>query len=886
MVLCMARPFKHPKTGVYYFRKVVPDDMRALVGKREVRVSLKTKNPREAAARHPEVATKVAAQWEVLRGGPEPFNLREASALAGLWYRWFVPKYEEDPGTVSAAWMEMARDLHEAGLDWSPEMEGDDPAEERSRSRGAQRQVNEYLTKYGRLEEFFKDHDIHLMDLQRPAFMEALEGEFDAAVRLLARRAKRDYRPDKRPERFPEWKPAAARPQTTKAIAEGSQTLTGILDGWWKEAQATGRKPSTHESYRNTMAAFVAFLGHDDARKVTPDDIVGFKDHRLASINPRTGKPISAKTVKDSDLSGLKTLFGWAVSNRKLTSNPVTGITIKLGKQARLRGKGFTDDEAKAILSAALRLIRGGETAGTFAAKRWVPWLAAYTGARVGELAQLRKQDVAREGGHWTIRLTPEAGTIKTNEARTVVLHPHLVELGFPAFVDTAPAGHLFLKVGKDGNVLGPLQGLKNRLGEFSRSIVSDPNVAPMHGWRHPVARPVQSEIDELKNRGGDRLARRARKASSLLRQLITGHNDHLVIRPTNPVVKLFIDASLRPTEGLGDLDYGRRDDQLVGCVHAFAQLRPGVDVRLLTHDTGPMASARMVGVAFTPVPDDWLLPPEPSDSDRRIRALEAEVARLKQAEPEFVIACVDADGQEVQKLDLEIVHYEALTAHERSTLLDRLSQYFPLATDFGSQERGERRNPMIGLNEVLRRPSEAEIKEYGEAHRRWLKNCDLTLMNLHESLQASQGLPEFSFSAGNVGTRPANDALVTFCAKGRFKIMPPASPHDRDNGDDDESEENSKPSDLPSPPSPPSGRWMSALQPLDDFMISLRFPDAAVMSRVTDNFPRQFLPKPHDPNAFYYKPKRQSWLRESGQVDKWIFCLTTATLAEDQEIR
>ena len=29
-----------------------------------------------------------------------------------------------------------------------------------------------------------------------------------------------------------------------------------------------------------------------------------------------------------------------------------------------------------------------------------------------------------------------------------------------------------------------------------------------------------------------------------------------------------------------------------------------------------------------------------------------------------------------------------------------------------------------------------------------------------------------------------------------------------------------------------------------------------------------------------------ESWLRESGQVAKWIFCLTTATLAEDQEIR
>ena len=33
------------------------------------------------------------------------------------------------------------------------------------------------------------------------------------------------------------------------------------------------------------------------------------------------------------------------------------------------------------------------------------------------------------------IRITPEAGTVKTDEARDVVLHPHLIELGFPEFV-------------------------------------------------------------------------------------------------------------------------------------------------------------------------------------------------------------------------------------------------------------------------------------------------------------------------------------------------------------------------------------------------------------------------------------------------------------------
>ncbi len=31
---------------------------------------------------------------------------------------------------------------------------------------------------------------------------------------------------------------------------------------------------------------------------------------------------------------------------------------------------------------------------------------------------------------------------------------------------------------------------------------------------------------------------------------------------------------------------------------------------------------------------------------------------------------------------------------------------------------------------------------------------------------------------------------------------------------------------------------------------------------------------------------RKETWLREFRQVDKWIFCLTTATLAEDQEIK
>lgn len=126
--------------------------------------------------------------------------------------------------------------------------------------------------------------------------------------------------------------------------------MTGLLAAWWAERKAAGLKPSTYESYRHTMAAFVAFLEHDEVARVTADDVLGFKNHRLATINPRTGKTISAKTVRDSDLTALRAIFEWAVANRRMASNPAKEVRLRLGKTRKVRPKGFTDAEAKALL--------------------------------------------------------------------------------------------------------------------------------------------------------------------------------------------------------------------------------------------------------------------------------------------------------------------------------------------------------------------------------------------------------------------------------------------------------------------------------------------------------------------------------------------------------
>lgn len=534
MVLRMPRPTSRADSRNHQFQAHVPSDLAArLKGQqavltlppetpgadelvvtttfgRVVKFSLKTTNKVVAANRNSAAVSQLTALYQGLRAGPRSLSNRETIAYSGEVYRLFVERFQENPGTPEL-WQAVKafnRAVKEGRLVTSLGMRPDDiqrhleAAQEtfgaalttgvNAMPRGAVGLPEALEERFGWLVDWvLAKHGLIVDSDSRARLMVASVQASDLAAIELKKNARGDYSPDANAQRFP---PIESIKKASSSGTDKKVTLTGILEAWWKEAKATGRKPSTYESYSNTTSNLVAYLGHDDATMVTPEHIVGFKDHRLASINPRTNKPISAKTVKDSDLSGLKTLFGWAMNNRRLPSNPAQGITIKLGKQRITRSKGFTDAEAKALLEAADAQKRGQQQQRTYDAKRWVPWLCAYTGARVGEIAQLRKEDIRQMDGHWTIHISPEAGTVKTDQARDVVLHEHLIEKGFPAFAASCKSGHLFLKPGEDGAVLGPLQAVKNRLAETARDTVKDKGVMPNHGWRHrfkTVARSV-----------------------------------------------------------------------------------------------------------------------------------------------------------------------------------------------------------------------------------------------------------------------------------------------------------------------------------------------------------------------------------------------------------
>ena len=213
-------------------------------------------------------------------------------------------------------------------------------------------------------------------------------------------------------------------------------TTTELIDGYAAERQPPD---ATLARWRRMFAALEEFVGHDDANRYRPENIVDWKASLLS-------RGLSSSTVKSGYLAGVKAVFAWGFANRKIIANPASGVSVYAPRKTKLREKGFTPDEAKIILLAADTFASGKATPLGVRARRWIPWLCAYTGARVNELTQLRRSDVSYISGHWVIRITPDAGPVKNRKARLVPIHSHLIDKGFIEMVKAAADGPSILR--------------------------------------------------------------------------------------------------------------------------------------------------------------------------------------------------------------------------------------------------------------------------------------------------------------------------------------------------------------------------------------------------------------------------------------------------------
>ncbi|WP_236387261.1 tyrosine-type recombinase/integrase [Mesorhizobium muleiense] len=259
--------------------------------------------------------------------------------------------------------------------------------------------------------------------------------------------------------------------------------LKGLLVDYLEARKAVGKGREAKRRWTPVFADLAKFISHNDARRLTKQNLLEWRDARL--------KTLSAKTVADVYLASVRTVLSWAVDNDRLGSNVAENVRQDVPKKSLSREKGFTLPEAVEILRKARDYVpartnnpRTTEAPGTTAAKRWSPILCAFTGARIAELTQLRKQDFRKEGETHVVRITPAAGTVKAGGYRDVPLHPQIVEMGFVEFVEAAPDGPLFHSSRKDG--ISAARTVAGRVSDWLQSLgVIPEGVQPSHGWRH-----------------------------------------------------------------------------------------------------------------------------------------------------------------------------------------------------------------------------------------------------------------------------------------------------------------------------------------------------------------------------------------------------------------
>ena len=153
-------------------------------------------------------------------------------------------------------------------------------------------------------------------------------------------------------------------------------------------------------------------------------------------------------------------------------------ITIDLKAKLVDRKRGYSDEEARKVLKAAL--------AQPDALRRWVPFLCAYTGARVSEVCQLRAEDIIQIEDIWCVRFVPEAGSLKNaSSERAVPLHPALIDQGILKLAQKVGSGPLFARASPDRFGSQGGNGAKI-IARWVRSLgLEDPRISPNHSWRH-----------------------------------------------------------------------------------------------------------------------------------------------------------------------------------------------------------------------------------------------------------------------------------------------------------------------------------------------------------------------------------------------------------------
>lgn len=457
------------RRGRYHARLVVPEDLRKIVGKTELRAPLGgdyrtalRSLPGAVAQLQHRIATAEREAGQSAKSAPR-YPLAPDQIAANLYARRLVQdeQMRGDPGYAAMGIDDGQVSRLRAGI------AGNATDQELAELVGAQIEV---FRNIGNLDAAPGS----------PKWREIARALCTAELEALARVVERDEG---------DFSGTPTAPMIVNAQSPEDTPAPVSLSKLWRDYVDTRTRAGFMRSGSRRQDPVVAnlrkFLKHDNARRITKSDLMAWREHLMQSL--------SAKTVSDIYLSTIRSLFAWAEDNDRLPENVAAKVRQPKPRRQSSREKGFTESEAIKILQVATTYIPNADVNGYIrekshlvAAKRWVPIICAFTGARVSEITQLRKEDMREVDGRWVIRIAPDAGTVKAGDYRDVPLHAQIVSLGFPEFIKASNPGPLFHGGTQPEKYAVKAGRISNQLGTWLQELELVPDsVRPNYGWRH-----------------------------------------------------------------------------------------------------------------------------------------------------------------------------------------------------------------------------------------------------------------------------------------------------------------------------------------------------------------------------------------------------------------
>lgn len=428
------------RNGRYSTRRVIPLDLQAVYGRREIVRALGTSDPAEARKRHAEAWVILEREFDAQRQKLQPAAQQE-------------PKEIDTPFLASRILANLRKERDEAARGGRLEA-------------FLERQRDQLAYRRGVLEtgEDFGGQTLAVSDAAVMAINALLTGEGAAALSVAA-------------------------PNPSRRTGKGTP-LSTVIDRWGAEQTPT---PRTVTRTRNIVDRFEAVNGKLSVEAVTKQHVLAFKD----ALIEQGQTPANINVM----LPMLGTVFNYAIDKLHLIqTNPAAKVRVADKRKSKEKRRAFDEAELATIFASPIYTEHQRPAAGGGEAAYWLPLLGLYTGARLTELGQLHPDDVTEESyreadgeekSAWVIRIVENAdrGQRVKNEGseRRVPVHSDLIALGFITFAQEAKAkGQARLFPDIVPNASGELMGNWSKwFGRYRRALGIKGKDTPFHSFRH-----------------------------------------------------------------------------------------------------------------------------------------------------------------------------------------------------------------------------------------------------------------------------------------------------------------------------------------------------------------------------------------------------------------